>query len=123
MADFDPRFLSHPETQDLFLLTGKRAVFQSFKTLVLSSITDFIMRTDIHGGEVYNTLFQNDNALIRNQVKSRIEEIARIDEPRITVKDVLFESIERHQLTIRIIYLYENELDASTDFIKVVRTS
>ena len=123
MADFDPNFLIHPQTRDLNLLRGKKAVFQVFKTLVLSGIEDFIMRSDIHGGNIYQTLFDNDNALLRAQMTSKIEEIARIDEPRIVIKAIDFDGSKHHHLIIKIKYLYENELEMSEDSIKIVRTS
>lgn len=123
MADFNPNFLTHPETGDLSLLKGKRAVFQSFKTLVLSAVNDFIMRSDVHGGNIFGKLFETDNALLRVQITSMIEEIAKIDEPRITVKTVDFDNPQMNQLIIKIKYLYQNELEISEDSIKIVRTS
>ena len=123
MKDFDPNFMTHPQTGDLSSLSGKRAVFQAFKTLVLASIDDFIMREDIMGGGVYNSLFEDNNALLHLQLRNRIEEIARLDEPRIVIKDMVVERKEKYRLMIRIKYLYQNETELIEDTILIRRSA
>ena len=116
MGDINPNMQPHPETGDLGILKGRRAIFQSFKTLVLSGLNDFIMQ-DVEGGNLANELFENMNVLKERQIRAKIEEIARIDEQRITIKDVIFKRIDLYTLRIEIKYLYINDLSESTDSI------
>lgn len=122
-TDLNLNFLGHPETGDLIMLKGKAAVFQTFKTLVLSGFGDYLMDFSLEGGDVTRRLFENNNVLTRVQIQKKIEEIARLHEPRITIKNVEVSSPDQYTLSIVVQYLYESEEEITSGVIALKRNS
>lgn len=120
-SDLNPNMFTHPDTGDLLLLKGKHAVFQAFKTIVLSGLNDFIMLNNIQGGGIFQSLFDNYTPLLGAQIQSQIENIAMLYEPRITVKKVSVENPDFDTMVILIGYLYQNETTITTNQITLKR--
>jgi len=100
--DFDLSFNRNPNTGDITRLFDIDAVKQSVKNLVL---TNFYERPfqPLKGADLISILFENDNPVLRNNVKQRIRNILNVFEPRIILKTIDVDTKE-NSMAITIIF-------------------
>jgi len=86
ITDIDYSFKAHPVSGNLILKTGKEAIKQSVRTLLL--INSFEKPFFVMSANLRNKLFDNFDFIIENDIIQRIKKILEIHEPRIVVEDV-----------------------------------
>jgi phage baseplate assembly protein W len=117
--DFDLSFNRNPNTGDITRLFDIDAVKQSVKNLVL---TNFYERPfqPLKGADLRSVLFENDNPVLRNNVKQRIRNILNVFEPRIILKTIEVD-VKENSMTITIIFSVINTKEEVESTININR--
>lgn len=120
-TDIDLSFTSHPVTGDIVKKTDAAAIMQSLKTLCLTAEEELLNDPTI-GGNIYDTLFEINDGLIQHKVKTRIEDIIKLYETRVDLKEVGVSRMQDNQgLVVTITFYYANQKDPVTDTIQLKR--
>lgn len=122
-VDIDMSFNRHPVTGDVVKKVGVRAVQQSVRNIVMTSLTEWETMPEMGAG-VYRTLGENTNPTIQVDVKNKIEDALTQYEPRAEVDTVTVSlSSDYHQLQISIVFYVTNYPDPVTETIFMKRVN
>lgn len=122
-SDIDLNFTSHPATGDLVKKLDEASIIQSLKTLCLSSEEE-ILNEPLIGGNTYELLFNLADGLIQHKIKSKIEELVKLYETRIELKQVEVERLPDEQgIAVNIVFYFANRKDpiSETFFLRRLR--
>lgn len=106
--DLDLDIEPNPVTGDLIVKEDLEAVKQSIKNIILFDLFEKPFRTDIPVA-VNQFLFENSDDLVLDFLMNRIVKKIRKFEPRIKNLQVLLAKRDTNELSIDILYDYENK--------------
>lgn len=107
-SDLDLDFLPNPITRDVPLKYDVEAVKRSIKNLVFTNKYERPFKPEIDSG-INRLLFENFNTIRVVTIQSRIEDVIRNYEPRVTEVSVkMTDSVDRHTIIIDIIFRVRN---------------
>jgi len=107
-SDLDLDFLPNPITRDVPLKYDVEAVKRSIKNLVFTNKYERPFKPEIDSG-IFRLLFENFNTIRVVTIQSRIEDVIRNYEPRVTEVSVkMTDSVDRHTIIIDIIFRVRN---------------
>lgn len=121
--DIDMSFARHPVTKDVAKKVGVRAVQQSVRNIVMTSMDEWETLPEMGAG-VYRMLGENTNPTIQMDVKNKIEDALVQYEPRAEVDSVTVSlSEDYHTLQITIVFYVTNEPDPVKETIYLKRVN
>uniref|UniRef100_A0AAU8KXK8 Baseplate wedge subunit n=1 Tax=Serratia phage Kevin TaxID=3161161 RepID=A0AAU8KXK8_9CAUD len=121
--DIDMAFARHPVTGDVTKKVGVRAVQQSVRNIVMTSLNEWETMPEMGAG-VYRMLGENTNPTIQTDVKNKIEDALAQYEPRAEVDKVSVSvSEDYHTLQITIVFYVTNYPDPVTEKIFLKRVN
>lgn len=106
--DIDLNFIPHPLTGDLTFKTGKSAVEQSMKNLILTNYYERGFNVEA-GSNLTDNLFDNFTPLIAQTMKDNIIQVLKNFEPNVEVVDVIVEQEESNTVSVEIYYNIFND--------------
>lgn len=116
-------FARHPVTKDVAKKVGVRAVQQSVRNIVMTSMDEWETLPEMGAG-VYRMLGENTNPTIQMDVKNKIEDALVQYEPRAEVDSVTVSlSEDYHTLQITIVFYVTNEPDPVKETIYLKRVN
>lgn len=118
--DIDLSFTPHPLTGDLAMKSGRSAVDQSVKNLVLTEFYERGFNVEV-GSNVTDSLFDNFTMLTQQTIKNNITKVLSNFEPGVEVVDVVADMTDTNTLTVEIYYNYLNDPDVRTVVIPIQR--
>lgn len=118
--DIDLNFSVHPLTGDLSLKTGKSAIEQSMKNLLLTSYYERGFNVEI-GSDINGSIFENYSLLMQQTIKNNIIKLLNNFEPNVEVVDVLVDMEQSGELLIDIYYTYYNDPQVNNVTIPITR--
>jgi len=118
--DLDLNFVPHPLTGDLAMKSGRGAVDQAVRNLVLTNFYERGFNIDV-GSNLPDVLFENFTPLDQQTVKSNIIRVLKNFEPNVEVTEVLT-SLERdNELKVEVYYTYSNDPEVRSTVIPIRR--
>lgn len=121
--DVDLKFGMHPVTKDVTMKSGKWAVLQSVRNIVMSSAGEWRTLPDMGAG-LYGMLGENTTPTIQVDVKNKVEDAIALYEPRAEVEEVTVSlSEDYHSLGVTITFYAVNNPDPITDTVWLKRTN
>ncbi|BAN78369.1 baseplate wedge subunit [Klebsiella phage 0507-KN2-1] len=121
--DVDLKFGMHPVTKDVTMKSGKWAVLQSVRNIVMSSAGEWRTLPDMGAG-LYGMLGENTTPTIQVDVKNKVEDAIALYEPRAEIQSVEVSlSDDYHSLTVTITFNVVNDPEPITDTIWLQRTN
>lgn len=121
--DVDMKFTMHPVTKDVSKKSGVRAVQQSVRNLVMTSLDDWETAPEIGAG-VYKLLGENATATLQVDTENKIVSVLAAYETRAEVETVdvaLTEDL--HGMMIKIVFYVVNNSDPVTETIWLKRVN
>lgn len=106
--DIDINFIPHPLTGDLSVKTGKSAVEQSMKNLVLTNFYERGFNVEA-GSNLTDNLFEEFTPLTAQTMKDNIIQVLRNFEPNIEIVNVIVEQEESNTINVEIYYNIFND--------------
>lgn len=91
-TDLNLNFIANPITGDVAVLKDAAAVKQAVINLIMMEPYDIPMHPELSSG-IHAMLFEPDNHITKEIIKSLIIQILTKAEPRIRVNDIILESI------------------------------
>lgn len=122
-SDLDLKFLSHPVTGDISILSDDNSIKQAIRTLVLTQLESVPFRSDF-GTPVDGLLFESVGPLTAISIQSVIQFAITNFEPRVRVinVDVIYNYDDRHmEITIQYSILNTEKVDSLTIMLEKVR--
>ena len=104
ITDLSYSFLPHPVTGNISLVKNEDAIKQSIKTLIFLNLYEKPYKNDINIGIKY-FLFENINAIDKDELEESISNILAVYEPRIILNFVLVNYSESNN-TINVVIDY-----------------
>lgn len=104
-SDIDLDFISHPITKNLSKKTNDDAIKQSVKVLLF---THFGEKPFDHtfGSRLNNSLFENMNRFIEDELDFEVRRVLGTYEPRIAIIDVIISALpDENELNLRLNYV------------------
>lgn len=121
--DVDLKFGMHPVTKDVTMKSGKWAVLQSVRNIVMSSAGEWRTLPDMGAG-LYGMLGENTTPTIQVDVKNKVEDAIALYEPRAELQSVEVSlSDDYHSLAVTITFNVVNDPETITDTIWLQRTN
>lgn len=122
-VDIDLTFAKHPVTGDVAKKVGTRAVSQSVRNIVMTSLDEWETMPAMGAG-IYRMLGENTNPTIQVDVKNKIEDALVQYEPRAEIESVEVSlSEDYHTLQIKIVFYVVNYPDPVTETIFLKRVN
>jgi len=122
-SDIDLKFERHPVTGDVTKKIGVRAVMQSVRNIVMTSMKEWETMPGMGAG-IYRLQGENTTPTIQVDVKNKIEDALSQYEERVELEDVLVSLTEdMHTLIIKVVYYIQNNPDPVGDTIMVARVN
>jgi hypothetical protein len=118
--DIDLNFSIHPLTGDLAMKTGKSAIEQSMRNLLLTSYYERGFNIEI-GSDIHSSIFENFSIFMQQTIKNNIVNLLDNFEPNVEVVDVLVSLEESNELLIDIYYTYYNNPQVNNVTIPIAR--
>lgn len=118
--DIDLNFTPHPLTGDIAMKSGRSAVDQSVKNLVLTEFYERGFNVEV-GSNVTDALFENFSLLTQQTIKNNITKVLTNFEPGVEVVDVVADMTDTNTLTVEIYYNYLNDPTVRTVVIPIER--
>jgi len=118
--DIDLNFSIHPLTGDLAMKTGKSAIEQSMKNLLLTSYYERGFNIEI-GSDIQSSIFENFSVLMQQTIKNNIVRLIDNFEPNVEVVEVMVSMEESNELLIDIYYTYYNDPQINNVTIPIAR--
>jgi len=85
--DLNLFFTKNPLTKDVSKVTDVQAIKRSVRNLVLTDRGERLFHPEI-GGDVKGSLFENFTPIMEFELRSAIENVIKIYEPRVVLEDV-----------------------------------
>lgn len=122
--DIDLKFERHPVTGDVIKRVGVRAVQQSVRNIVMTSLNEWETLPGMGAG-MYRMQGENINPTIQVDVRNKIEDALTQYEPRVELQDVSVAVTEdMHGLIVKVTYYIINNTEATTDTFRLaIRTN
>ena len=121
--DVDLKFGMHPVTKDVTMKSGKWAVLQSVRNIVMLSAGEWRTLPDMGAG-LYGMLGENTTPTIQVDVKNKVEDAIALYEPRAELQSVEVSlSDDYHSLAVTITFNVVNDPEPITDTIWLQRTN
>jgi phage baseplate assembly protein W len=95
--DLNLFFTKHPVTDDVSKLTDIQAIKRSVRTLVLTNKGERLFHPEI-GSNLTGSLFELYTPIMQDQLRIAIEDVIRLYEPRVVLKDVIVNSATSRDL-------------------------
>ncbi|AFX93601.1 baseplate wedge subunit [Serratia phage phiMAM1] len=122
-VDIDMSFTRHPVTGDVTKKVGVRAVQQSVRNIVMTSLDEWETLPEMGAG-VYRMLGENTNPTIQVDVKNKVEDAITQYESRAEIDSVAVSlSEDYHTLQITIVFYVTNIPDPVTETIYLKRVN
>lgn len=106
--DIDFNFSVHPLTGDLSLKTGRTAIEQSLRNLILTNFYERGFNVEI-GSNIQSSIFENFSILMQQTIKNNVTRLVDNFEPNIEIVDVLVSLDRPNELLIEIYYTFYND--------------
>lgn len=108
--DIDLTFNAHPLTGDLATKTGRSAVEQALRNIVMTNFYERGFNIEF-GSAVSNSLFENDvNGVTAQGIRQNVINAIENYEPQVELIEVTVVGSNDHALNVTIIYNITNEL-------------
>lgn len=121
--DVDMKFERHPVTGDVTKRVGVRAVLQSVRNIVMTSLNEWETLPDVGAG-MYRMQGENTTPTIQVDIQNKIEDAIVQYETRAELTDVSVSlSDDLHGIAVKITFYVVNNPDPVTDTIFLKRTS
>lgn len=121
--DIDMKFERHPVTGDITKRIGVRAVLQSVRNIVMTSLDEWETMPEMGAG-MYHIQGENTTPTIQVDIKNKIEDAIVQFEPRAELDDVQVSlSEDLHGIAVKITFYVVNNPDPVTDTIWLKRTN
>lgn len=118
--DIDLNFVPHPLTGDLAMKTGRGAIDQSVKNLVLTNFYERGFNIEV-GSNLPDSLFDNFTSLDQQTIKSNIIRVLKNFEPNVEVTEVISTLEQNNELKVEIYYTYSNDPEVRSTVIPIRR--
>lgn len=103
-SDINALFSPIPGNGDIYKATDANAVKQSVKNIILTRFMEKPFRPNF-GTSLDDTLFENNNALTRHELRSSIERAIAQNEPRARITQISINSKYDNQLEITVSFI------------------
>lgn len=121
--DVDLHFDRHPVTGDVTKRVGVRAVLQSVRNIVMTSLDEWETMPQMGAG-MYRILGENTTPTIQVDIQNKIEDAIVQYETRAELEEVSVSLLEdMHTLMVKITFYVTNNPDPITDTIYLKRTN
>lgn len=121
--DIDLKFTKHPVTGDVAKKVGVRAVLQSVRNIVMTTMGEWQTMPNMGAG-MYRQLGENTTPTIQVDIQNKIEDAIVQYETRAELEDVSVVLMDDlHTLKVSITFYVINTPDPVTDIIYLQRTN
>lgn len=121
--DVDLHFDRHPVTGDVTKRVGVRAVLQSVRNIVMTSLDEWETMPQMGAG-MYRIMGENTTPTIQVDIQNKIEDAIVQYETRAELEEVSVSLLEdMHTLMVKITFYVTNNPDLITDTIYLKRTN
>lgn len=118
--DINFNFVPHPLTGDLTFKTGKSAVEQSMKNLILTNYYERGFNVEV-GSNLIDNLFDNFTPLIAQTMKDNVIQVLKNFEPNVEIVEVVVEQEESNTVNVEIYYNIFNDPEIRSVVIPITR--
>ena len=118
-SDFFDNMEKHPISGNLMKVTNEKSIIQSIKNLIYTNIGDRVFEPLV-GSNVYNSLFELNDAATYESLKYNINLVIKQFEPRVELTDVTIDTtnVDRNSLSISItFYIINNTTPITTSIV------
>jgi phage baseplate assembly protein W len=118
--DLDLNFAPHPLTGDLAMKSGRSAIDQSVRNLVLTNFYERGFNIEV-GSNLPDSLFDNFTSLDQQTIKSNIIRVLKNFEPNVEVTEVISTLEQNNELKVEVYYTYSNDPEVRSTVIPIRR--
>jgi phage baseplate assembly protein W len=106
-SDFLDSFATTPMGGDLGRVINERAVTQSIKNLIWTNLGERLFQPNV-GSKINNSLFEMNDFITLNGIKTSIQNTIRYNEPRCNLISIEANSTDEHTISVSITYALIN---------------
>lgn len=107
-SDFLNGLTPHPITKDIARLKNEQSIKQALKNIILTNFGERFYQPTI-GSNVYRSLFEPNDNILRENIKFAIENAVRFHEPRVSLLSVdVYSYNEENRVAVNIVFAIIN---------------